>query len=370
MSHADVLSALQQFCPADAAHPERGVSLVSRFKRDDLGLAGLGTMVFITDWHLVPEGTQSEWPVGRVCTHPSERIAGLTAALVTVIPAPKVFHLGDLIDIWRTLTPKASPKARVRAVLEANTFGPAVRGLRDNLDCHFLVGNHDTRIAEGAPPWLAEVLAEDLRFTGDQVGRYKQCLGLIHGHQFSGIELIPQEIKEAGVRLEHKNPAATHDVNPNPAPGAAAYVVEGTGEGTGDDEYLNPELRPGELLPIDTKHEKFGRTVAFQPQISPIPGVGRNYDIGNAMETFYPMARDRYWALSTETLRISVLVIGHTHRPRIVYGPRQDGSLFVLMDCGSWRGGKKLSRRMPQAVLNAQVGVIAENDLRIYQLTF
>jgi UDP-2,3-diacylglucosamine pyrophosphatase LpxH len=88
------------------------------------------------------------------------------------------------------------------------------------------------------------------------------------------------------------------------------------------------------------------------------------------METFYPMARDRCWIQSTETHRISVAVIGHTHRPRIVYGPRQDGSLFVLMDCGSWRGAKKLSKRMPQPVLNAQVGVIAENDLRIYQLTF
>jgi UDP-2,3-diacylglucosamine pyrophosphatase LpxH len=370
MGHSDVLSALQQFCPADAAHPERGVSLVSRFKRADLGVAGAGTMVFITDMHLVPEGTQREWPVGRVCIHPPERIARLTAALLTVQPAPKVFHLGDLIDIWRTLTPKSSPKARVRAVLGTNAFGRAVRGLRDKLDCHFLVGNHDGRIVEGAPPWLGEVLSEQLQFEGDQMGPYKQCVGLIHGHQFSGIELIPEELKEAGVRLEHKNPAATHDVNPNRAPGAAAYVVEGTGEGTGDDEFLTSELRPGTLVPLDTEDEKFGRNVAFQPQISPIPGVGRNYDVGNAMETFYPMARDRYWAVSTETKRISVLVIGHTHRPRIVYGPRQDGSLFVLMDCGSWRGAKKLSRRMPQPVLNAQIGVIAENDLRIYQLSF
>jgi UDP-2,3-diacylglucosamine pyrophosphatase LpxH len=370
MSHGDVLSALQQFCPADPARPERGVSLVSRFKRADLGLAGLGTMVFTTDWHLVPEGTQAEWPVGRVCTHPPERLGRLTAALETVRPAPKVFHLGDLIDIWRTLTPKASPKSRVRAVLDANTFGRAVRGLRDRLDCHFLVGNHDASLAEGAPPWLAEVVSEDLKLVGDQAGHYKQCLGLIHGHQFSGIEAIPQQIKEAGVRLEHRNPAATHDVNPNGPPGPAAYVVEGTGEGSGDDEFLNPSLRPGQLIPSDLDHESFGRTVAFQPQISPIPGHAPKYDIGNAIETFYPMARDRYWVLSTETQRISVLVIGHTHRPRIVYGPRQDGSLFVLMDCGSWRGGKKLSRRMPQAVLNAQVGVIAENDLRIYQLSF
>ncbi len=370
MSHLDLLAALQQFCPNDPARPERGVSLVSRFKRDDLGLAGLGTLVFTTDWHLVPDGTQREWPVGRVCTHSPERLGGLTLALLSVQPAPQVFHLGDMIDIWRTLTPKATAKRRVGAVLHASMFGPAVQGLRDRLGCRFLVGNHDASIADGAPAWLADGLSEDLRLVGDNVGPYAQCLGLIHGHQFSGIELIPEEIKEAGCRLEHRNPAATHDVNPNRPPGPAAYVVEGTGEGSGDDEFLNPALRPGELIPIHNDHESFGRTVAFQRQISPIPGVGPSYDVGNALETFYPMARDRYWTLSSETQRVSVLVIGHTHRPRIVYGPRQDGSLFVLVDCGSWRGAKKLSRRMPQPVLNAQVGVIAENDLRIYQLTF
>jgi UDP-2,3-diacylglucosamine pyrophosphatase LpxH len=370
MGHADVLAALQLFCPTDPVRPERGVSLVSRFKRNDLGLAGLGTLVFTTDWHLVPEGTQVEWPIGRVCTHPAQRLGALTTALERLQPAPQVFHLGDLIDIWRSLTPKASPQKRVGAVLTADTFGPAVQSLRERMECQFLIGNHDESIVAGAPPWLKEAIFEDIQRDGDDVGPYTQRLFLIHGHQFSGIEVLPQELKEAGVRLEHRNPAATDEVNPHSAPGAGAYVVEGKGEGSGEDEFLNPNLRPDQLVPINKDSETFGRTLAFQPRISPIPGVTPNYDISNALETFYPMARDRCWIQSTETHRISVAVIGHTHRPRIVYGARQDGSLFVLMDCGSWRGGKKLSKRMPQAVLNAQVGVIAENDLRIYQLTF
>ena len=53
MSHADVLNALQAVCPPVKNRPETGVSLVARFKRDDLGLAELGTFVFTTDWHLV-----------------------------------------------------------------------------------------------------------------------------------------------------------------------------------------------------------------------------------------------------------------------------------------------------------------------------
>jgi hypothetical protein len=41
MSHANVLAALQQFCPSVAGRPESGVSLVSRFARADRGLAEL-----------------------------------------------------------------------------------------------------------------------------------------------------------------------------------------------------------------------------------------------------------------------------------------------------------------------------------------
>jgi hypothetical protein len=41
-------------------------------------------------------------------------------------------------------------------------------------------------------------------------------------------------------------------------------------------------------------------------------------------------------------------------------------SRFARADLGL----AELSRRMPGSVLNAQIGVIAENDLRIYQLTF
>jgi UDP-2,3-diacylglucosamine pyrophosphatase LpxH len=365
MSHAKVLTALQQFCPNIAGRPESGVSLVSRFARSDLGLAGAGTFVFTTDWHLVPDGTQDEWPEGRVCVHPPERLMGLVTALGGINPRPAIVHLGDLIDIWRTLTAADSVKARVDAVLQDYDAVEALAGL----NCKFFTGNHDASIRDGAPPWLGAALNSALRLPGDQVtGVYKQCLGLMHGHQYSGIEQIPDEIKEWGVRREHRNPAAVSTVRTNPAPGPDAYIVEGTGEGTHDDEFLNPALHPGGLLPLDK--DTLGRAVAFQTQNTPFPGSSPNYDISNAIETFYPMARDRCWIMSTEKERISVLVIGHTHRPRIVYGIRQDGSLFVLMDCGSWRGSKKLSRRMPGSVLNAQIGVIAENDLRIYQLTF
>ena len=365
MSHASVLAALQQYCPADPGRPGSGVSLVSRFMRPELGLAGAGTFVVTTDWHLVPNGTQGEWPEGRVCTHPPERLAALATTL-DAIGGVQVVHLGDLIDIWRSLG-RGDPVAdRINAVLE--DYGEAVEALAA-MECRFFLGNHDARLIEGAPAYLAaRTNRSALRLTGDRQGRYSQCLGLMHGHQFSGIEQIPEEIKEWGVWREHRESGVVATGTTNPPPGPGAYIVEGTGEGTNDDEYLNPDLRADDLVPL-TK-DVSGRTAVFQPQIQPIPGVGPNYDISNAIETFYPMARDRCWIMSTEELRISVMVIGHTHRPRIVYGPRQDGSLFVLMDCGSWRGSKKLSRRMPWLALNAQIGVIAENDLRIYQLTF
>jgi UDP-2,3-diacylglucosamine pyrophosphatase LpxH len=373
MSHADVLTALQAVCPPVKTRPETGVSLVARFKRDDLGLAELGTFVFTTDWHLVPRGTETEWPDGRVCTHPADRFSELVGSLASLTdgtdePALTVYQLGDMVDIWRSLTPDESPADRVNAVMEK--YESPIKAMREDLDAGFLFGNHDGQVKKGAPPWLKPAIKEkDVMVCPKSMGRFKQALYLMHGHQFSGVEGLPEALKEAGCRLERRTRGRPPKTTTTPTPGPGNYVVEGTGEAFGEDEYLNARLRPGNLLPM-ADDEIYPRARAYQEPISPIPGHSPGNTEGFGLERFFFFARQRSWAESSETERVSVMVIGHTHVPRITYGARQDGSLFVLMDCGSWRGSKKLSQRMPVEVLNAQVGVIAENDLRIYQLTY
>jgi hypothetical protein len=67
---------------------------------------------------------------------------------------------------------------------------------------------------------------------------------------------------------------------------------------------------------------------------------------------------------------IRLMVIGHTHRARIVRGKRPDKTPFVLMDCGAFVGTSFLSDELDAPIANAQIGVKVGNDLRIYQLGY
>jgi hypothetical protein len=65
-------------------------------------------------------------------------------------------------------------------------------------------------------------------------------------------------------------------------------------------------------------------------------------------------------------------VIGHTHHARIVVDERSEkdggpkGGFFSLVDCGAWLEEGDLGG---EVVRNAQIGVLYDNDVRIYQLS-
>jgi hypothetical protein len=67
---------------------------------------------------------------------------------------------------------------------------------------------------------------------------------------------------------------------------------------------------------------------------------------------------------------VRLIVIGHTHRPRIVRGMRPDGTPFVLMDCGAFVGSGFLSDELDEPIANMQIGVKLGSDIRIYQLGY
>jgi hypothetical protein len=195
----------------------------------------------------------------------------------------------------------------------------------------------------------------------------------MHGHQFDGIEtVVPEAVREFFVRLESSRRKPRPPAGAPPATSKNPYTETAALEGTRDDEYLNPDLSAGNLLPLDGENARVGRVLEreYRGDENPLHTATHVPMDRSILERFYNLARERSWVTSTETQRTSVLVIGHTHLPRIVWGGRADTSIFVLMDCGSWRGKKRLSRQLPQEVFNAQVGVIADNDLRIYQLTY
>jgi len=96
--HAEILTALQKAFPS-------GVFLVSRLYDPMLRLSDPTPHVFIPDTHIVPLREIQNWP-GRVL--PPSRTDMLKALLDAldklrkVDPSITVWHLGDLLDLWRT----------------------------------------------------------------------------------------------------------------------------------------------------------------------------------------------------------------------------------------------------------------------------
>jgi UDP-2,3-diacylglucosamine pyrophosphatase LpxH len=349
-----------------------GVSLIARYQQPLLGLDAAGTSVFLTDWHLVPLAMIDDWPIDTVCHHPVKRLASLIDSLVLLKqqqPGIRFCHVGDLIDLWRSLDEDTPIAARVARVWD--DYEDALAPLRDDLHATFIIGNHDERIREDSTGPLAGKPVKRARINGAKTGPYLQRIEIAHGHEFDGIEGLPDGLKEWGVRQQRKSrpPKASWQGFDGPPPGALnPYIGEDRAEGQAADEHLGVSA----AAPLDLSITSYPRVVHYEDDSSAnpmnLPGVAR--PDRNALEKFYGQARLRMWMTSTETERTSVMVIGHTHRPRIVWGTRPDGRIFVLMDCGSWRGQRSPAPGAPAKSWNAQVGVISGNDLRIYQLTY
>jgi UDP-2,3-diacylglucosamine pyrophosphatase LpxH len=77
------------------------------------------------------------------------------------------------------------------------------------------------------------------------------------------------------------------------------------------------------------------------------------------MLRFFDSARDFAGGLTT-------LVIGHTHHARLVVHEDAD-SLFALVDCGAWIENC-VTEDDPTPRPNAQLGVLGDDEIRIYQL--
>jgi hypothetical protein len=61
------------------------------------------------------------------------------------------------------------------------------------------------------------------------------------------------------------------------------------------------------------------------------------------------------------------VVIAHSHWARLLTGDRGDGKQLILMDCGAWFARCRLARDADW-IWSAQIGVLLDDDLRIYQM--
>jgi UDP-2,3-diacylglucosamine pyrophosphatase LpxH len=374
VTHDDILAALEQEFPRGAGGvAKEGVYLVARLREPALEMSDPTPYVFIPDLHLTPRSDAVRFPWVTARESQIEALTRLALLLgrLRVTDPLRVWLLGDCFDLWRCNGIGGDPLADVAAV---QADRPALfQALYQAAGALQLAGNHDLELltfqVPGGPQPLNTVILDRNGSAADTV--------LAHGHQFDSVESLSRKFKEPFAR------GATELVPPTPRSMLEAAnphwipepVTTGPRRRPSDaNAFLHFGLRQSDPVPLGSDAVN---VVPYQPVHDPAKafvdsfGAGRKPTVDGPRQTFF--SDIAWWAeeLSQAPGRdVRLVVIGHTHRARIVRGKRPDKSPFVLMDCGAFVGTSFLSDELDAPIANAQIGVKVGSDLRIYQLGY
>lgn len=375
LTHDDILAALRREFPSGGpgGDPD-GVFLVARLQEPGLAMGDPTPYVFLPDIHLVPkaDADRFRWATARESqVDLLTRLAGLLGRLRSTDASLRVWQLGDCFDLWRTDGAGGNPEDDVSATQAAHQ--PLFDALYGNAGLQLLAGNHDQELLKfrlpGGPQALNTVILDRGESTADAV--------LAHGHQFDPIETLPRDVKEFFARgatelvpptprsmLEAANPHWKPEPINAPAPRRPGDA----------NQFLHFGLKRDDPVPLGAAAVN---VVPNIPVLDPAKafvdsfGGGRKPTVDGPRQTFFT---DVAWYAKqmsqTGGRDVRLVVIGHTHRARIVRGKRPDGTLFVLVDCGALVGTSFLSDELDAPIANGQIGVKVGNEIRIYQLGY
>ncbi len=352
LTHGEIVEALRgAFPPAPGREGEGGVTLVARHVDPNLRLMGHGAHIFIPDCHLLSQADAADFPKNHFRLDDDflaflERLRDLKAANDADL---EVWQLGDLFDIWRASGGEGAKEQVDRIVAD---YAPAIGLLRfsppGGVGADILAGNHDYALCQ-----LEEWRARRFRLLRNAEGA---DVLVLHGDAFSALEgTLPDEIQRFGVRFARWVSSGGHDLQQ----GVDSEVLE----------LANRGLRAGDQ-PVGMAKAPVSTVVAqLSPNLPNSVNVIRGDEGDEEAENkkFYREARQLVEELNRLGHDISAVVIGHTHWARIVAGSRSDSAPLVLFDCGAWFGQSRLEAGGPW-IWSAQMGVLIENDFRLYQL--
>jgi UDP-2,3-diacylglucosamine pyrophosphatase LpxH len=306
--------------------------------------------VFIPDLHLI-----SDELMERYSYHFNERemfyrmlwrLQEVRTALAQEGNTLEVTQLGDLYDLWRegTLVPDR--------IIEdhTNLLGMLYRH-EAGLLARVLVGNHDADMI-GADRFFLRLF-----FPSEAVGAF--CLAL-HGDWFDPGEELPDWLARFAVCI-----AGTI---PQPQDYPLGELRDALRREAQASDNFRTRIRLAEAAELGSLRH-IGQ---LQTRLNRQWNVRRT-SRGDEVHPFLARAREvvhhyrgaAQGAPAWPTVRL--VVIGHSHHARISVDDSTDPlHPVILMDCGAWIERYKDSRG--RVYPNCQVGVVAGNDLRIYQL--
>ena len=353
ITHDELLASLRPLFPDAPGAP--GIKLINRYRDGGLGLASRWTLVFLPDMHLLNDADANSYPKYHFERNPQGVNLETTLRALATLRAQRpgellVYQLGDLFDVWRSRT-GATEKLKVDAI--AGAYSSVVDLLRSSppagVKARLIAGNHDY-VIHHLPDWQAvrfELISASVPGGGDVL--------VVHGDVFDWAEqAAPDDFQAWAVRLASDHDGGTHQFDLSDE---IAATVANKKLSTAD-EALGFGL---------TQYQDHG----LLGTIADIAAIGADLvsvNIGvDASTRFFRQAATAARALKEHGHDVRVVVIGHTHSARMIYGNRGDGQRMVLMDCGAWFGKCKFGANGPE-LWAQQIGVLTDNDLRIYQL--
>jgi UDP-2,3-diacylglucosamine pyrophosphatase LpxH len=323
--------------------------------------------IFIPDLHLISSDREKKY---KYTTNYQDLLKELMKKIKAFKTDPAnngktigVYQLGDFLDLWRQ-TP------HYWGITEfTEEWEEAVQTIMDDkkdiiklfqdpaLKVNFLLGNHDFDLHNlaGFSDWNLKYY-----FPVDPING--ASVGALHGDLFSLFEKVMPDMFQYLIvyGLGPLKKPSTHYL------GEIRKKVIKRYKGRNFSHYIQQRTPPvlDSLIKIQ------------EDQLSLDNYIGDdNFNVKKAGQTddrnvrFLKESKELYSRINEELQwNLNTAVLAHTHHPRIAIDER-GGEFFSVIDCGGWitkaqaiiDGDKKTFR-------NAQIGVLHNNDARIYQL--
>jgi UDP-2,3-diacylglucosamine pyrophosphatase LpxH len=297
-----------------------------------------------------------------------ELITFKQSATGTGVPVT-VYQLGDFVDLWRESPiylkmKKTSEKMEIHfqkvledhLVLSRRLFGP-------ELGTRCVLGNHDFDTHN-----LETRIGAELRYYFPYDAESYPVAVTLHGDIFDSLERhtsewvmrwywyhFGPEVKQRVYDLEDLRAKIVKDHGKK---NYKDYIQLAQPASLGKSAHVKDERT---LLKEVLAQSRFNVKQAGDPTVP------------EGLFMFLPEAEHFTAMVNDQTgWDLRFVVIGHTHHARIVLDERseKDGGskmgFFALVDCGAWVEEGHLGEKV---VRNAQIGILYDNDVRIYQLS-
>lgn len=320
------------------------VLLVARLEDARIGYGDTKEVrVFIPDCHLLTQKVERRYRYGFNC---KEQMIGILKAFKSFRKglandeSLTVYQLGDFVDLWRQGSSDAT------GILEEHydAYGH-LTGSPSALNAWFLLGNHDLELADhgGFRVW-------NRRYYFPM--RDPRVL-VVHGDVFDWVERFPEAFKRLFVYMF----GPLHD--------PTAYDFEALQKAVrrahGEKQYKRH---------IQAECHDIADCMSARGAVPEGPyNVARATDPDDTTgHEFLPAAWSAVQQVRSEFgLNLTTVVMAHTHHARLVVREGAAGEFLLLMDCGAWIEHYR-TPTASEPKPNAQIGVLAGNDCRIYQI--